>query len=136
MFEKESCIRVKDIPFAAEKPVKGKWVIRTNRETGEIELIDVNAFQRDAGDMHFVIGDEMEPVKSNADDKIYTSKSKLRQSYRELGFVEIGNDKLNQRGQKRWKKPPAINSILTAMEKLESSGYREELRQKKERGIL
>lgn len=31
-------------------------------------------------------------IRSMADRKTYTSKAKLRRSYRELGFVEVGND--------------------------------------------
>lgn len=39
-----------------------------------------------------VIADEMEPMLSHADCKLYTSKSAYRQSLREQGFIEIGND--------------------------------------------
>lgn len=40
-----------------------------------------------------VIGDSVE-IKSMVDGKIYTSKSALRKSYRERGYVEVGNEKL------------------------------------------
>ena len=36
--------------------------------------------------------DEMEPMQSMADCKYYTSKSKYRQSIKEQGFIEVGND--------------------------------------------
>lgn len=38
-----------------------------------------------------IIGDSIE-VKSMADGEIYTSKAKLRRSYRALGYVEVGNE--------------------------------------------
>lgn len=38
-----------------------------------------------------VIGDAIE-VKSMADGRVYTSKAKLRRSYRALGYVEVGNE--------------------------------------------
>ena len=40
-----------------------------------------------------IIGDSVE-IKSMVDGKVYTSKSKLRQSYRERGYVEVGNEEL------------------------------------------
>lgn len=36
--------------------------------------------------------DEMAPMISHADCKIYTSKSAYRRSLREQGFIEVGND--------------------------------------------
>lgn len=40
---------------------------------------------------NFQITDEMEPTKSPINSKLYfTSKSKLRQHYRERGFEEVG----------------------------------------------
>lgn len=39
-----------------------------------------------------VISDTMDPVQSQLDGKHYTSKSKLRRTYREGGVVELGND--------------------------------------------
>lgn len=41
----------------------------------------------------YVITDEIPGgIKSMANGLYYTSKSKLRQSYRDLGFIEVGND--------------------------------------------
>lgn len=40
-----------------------------------------------------IITDSVE-VKSMVDGKIYTSKSALRRSYREKGYIEVGNEKL------------------------------------------
>jgi hypothetical protein len=39
-----------------------------------------------------VITDTMEPVQSMLDGKYYTSKSKLRETYRAAGVTEVGND--------------------------------------------
>ena len=39
-----------------------------------------------------IITDECEPFQSMADCKIYTSKALYRQSLREQGFIEVGND--------------------------------------------
>lgn len=36
--------------------------------------------------------DSMEPMQSMADCKFYDSKSKYRQSLRDLGYIEVGND--------------------------------------------
>lgn len=40
-----------------------------------------------------VIGDSVE-IKSMVDGKIYTSKAALRRSYRERGYIEVGNEEL------------------------------------------
>lgn len=40
-----------------------------------------------------VIGDAIE-VKSMVDGQMYTSKSALRKSYREKGYIEVGNEEL------------------------------------------
>lgn len=39
-----------------------------------------------------VISDEMPAVQGQHDGRIYTSKSKIRASYRAHGVVEVGND--------------------------------------------
>lgn len=39
-----------------------------------------------------IIGDTIEPTQSMLDGRLYTSKSKLRQTYREHGVTEVGND--------------------------------------------
>jgi hypothetical protein len=48
-----------------------------------------------ASDLPFprVISDQIE-LKSMADGQMYTSKSGLRRSYRQLGYVEVGNEEL------------------------------------------
>lgn len=47
---------------------------------------------RSALPMPFIIGDTMEPTQSMLDGRTYTSKSRLRQTYREAGVVEVGNE--------------------------------------------
>ena len=39
-----------------------------------------------------LLRDEMPPVQSMLDGKLYDSKSRLRQTYRAAGVVEVGND--------------------------------------------
>lgn len=40
-----------------------------------------------------VISDQIE-IQNQVDGKIYTSKSALRQSYRQNGYIEVGNEEL------------------------------------------
>jgi len=47
-----------------------------------------------------IIGDNID-VKSMADGKQYTSKRALRKSYREQGFVEMGNERPKRKKPKR-----------------------------------
>lgn len=67
--------------------MKGHY--RWNAETNSWESLRKEAPKVDAP---FVHQDEMEPMQSMADCKFYTSKSKYRQSIKELGFIEVGND--------------------------------------------
>lgn len=39
-----------------------------------------------------VITDDMDPVQSQLDGRFYTSKSRLRETYRAAGVTEVGND--------------------------------------------
>lgn len=39
-----------------------------------------------------VISDEMDAVQSQLDGQFYTSKSRLRETYRAAGVTEVGND--------------------------------------------
>lgn len=41
---------------------------------------------------HRYISDDMPPTRSPLDGKYYTSKSKLRETYRAAGVYEVGND--------------------------------------------
>lgn len=50
------------------------------------------AFARSDMPVPYLASDTMEPVQSMLDGKFYTSKSKLRATYRAAGVVEVGND--------------------------------------------
>lgn len=62
-----------------------------------------------------VIGDTMDPVQSQVDGQIYTSKSALRATYKPSGnpegkeFVEIGNDPARHKPFKRPKPDTKAN---------------------------
>ncbi len=60
-----------------------------------------------------VIGDAIE-VKSMADGAFYTSKAKLRRSYRELGYIEIGNEVQTPPKRKRASKSEISDSVEKA----------------------
>ena len=73
--------------------MSGPWVYRNG------ELIP----KREAQPLHargpasplprpMLIRDHMEPLQGMHDGKFYDSKSALRRSYKEGGFVELGND--------------------------------------------
>jgi len=46
---------------------------------------------------HHIIPDELPPMESPADGKIYTSRSKLLESYRATNSVELGNERIKRR---------------------------------------
>lgn len=87
-----------------------RW--RFNPKTKKVELVD--EMERVDPDAPNVITDEIEPTMSmTGTDKIYTSKSKLRQEYKELGFVETGGERI--KAQPRAK--PDRQAIREAVEK-------------------
>lgn len=69
----------------------GSTHFRYNSETGAWEEFDPKT-QRKVVEAPTVHQDEMEPMQSMADCKFYTSKSRYRQSLREQGFIEVGNN--------------------------------------------
>jgi hypothetical protein len=50
---------------------------------------------------HYIPDELPHAVQSQASGKFYTSKAKLRQEYRELGYVEVGNDPARMKGYDR-----------------------------------
>lgn len=44
---------------------------------------------------YLATSDTMDPIRSMADGKMYTSKAILRQSYRDQGVEEVGTEKMN-----------------------------------------
>lgn len=72
-----------------------------------------------------IISDTMEPVQSMVDGRIYTSKAKIRASYRAAGVVEVGNDP--QRMKPKAKTKPDRNAIRQSVRKafeMHASGVR------------
>lgn len=60
-----------------------------------------------------IIKDCMEPVKSMLDGKMYDSKRRLRQTYREAGVTEVGGEKI-----KPFKKPrPSKTQIRESVDR-------------------
>jgi hypothetical protein len=106
------------------------------------EFIDISNYRRPdpEGMGVMVIADEMKPTENLADGKIYTSKSKFRQVYKELGYLEVGNETKAMR--EAWKTAeretvPMEHSMRVVIEKFKtSSAFREEIRQRKENGDL
>jgi hypothetical protein len=70
----------------------------------------------------YLISDTMDPVQSQLDGRMYTSKSRLRETYKSAGVTEVGNDPA------RFRKPPQVKpdrkaireSLLKAKAKLNS----------------
>lgn len=56
-----------------------------------------------------VIRDTMDPIQSQLDGKYYDSKRKLRQTYREGGVVEVGDEKTYT--DPEYIKPGPINRV-------------------------
>lgn len=79
-----------------------------------------------------VIRDDMEPVQSMLDGKMYTSKSALRATYRRAGVDEIGNDPARHQKFKRKTidKKAVRTSIEKARAKLERREFTTETKQK------
>lgn len=63
----------------------------------------------------FVVSDTMEPVQSMVDGRFYTSKAKMRASYRAAGVVEVGNDP--QRFKPKAKTKPDRTAIRQSVRK-------------------
>ena len=90
-----------------------------NQDTGDIE-----PFRHDAPVVlpRIHTGDEQEPLLSMADGKMYTSKAKMRESYKPGGnpqgatFVEIGDDQ-SYKKQAQANRKPDENLIREATER-------------------
>jgi hypothetical protein len=68
------------------KPIRQVFVWRNNEWVPREEAPPVN--------FHYVITDEMAPVRSMADGQMYDSKSRIRSTYRARGLREVGNEKV------------------------------------------
>lgn len=61
-----------------------------------------------------IVSDQIE-LQSQVDGKIYTSKSALRRSYRERGYVEIGNEELKPKPAFKPDRKAIRNSVGKAL---------------------
>lgn len=74
---------------------RGRWIY--DRDKGELVPADEYRARKYAGTQvsdlpcPTIISDQIE-LRSMVDNQIYTSKSALRRSYRENGYVEVGNE--------------------------------------------
>lgn len=55
-----------------------------------------------------IASDHMEPVQSQLDGKMYSSKSALRATYKAAGVIEVGNDPARLRPRQRPKIDRAV----------------------------
>jgi hypothetical protein len=67
-----------------------------------------------------VIGDAMQPIRSMADGRMYDSKSQYRQSLRERGCIEVGNERAPFDRKPEFNPGPVAPDIVRAMEQLSS----------------
>lgn len=82
-----------------------------------IECIKIDPDKRGPYRVH-VISDEMSAIQGQHDGRIYTSKAKLRASYRAHGVIEVGNDPARHRRYQ----PPKIDlqGIRASVERAKS----------------
>lgn len=96
--------------------IRGRWI--WDRSQGK--LVPADQYQRpvpkrSALPCPMLNLDTMPETQSMLDGKVYTSKSKLRQTYREAGVVEVGDDP--QRYKPREKAKPSRKKIKDAISK-------------------
>lgn len=88
------------------------------------EWMPVTAFKPRPRVFPSIIRDTMEPLQSQADGRMYDSKSALRAAYREQGYVELGNDAPRENAP--YQPDPHLEAdIATAWQMLEQ-GYQPE----------
>jgi hypothetical protein len=72
-----------------------------------------------------VVSDTMDPVQSMLDGKLYDSKARLRQTYKQAGMIEVGNDPARLRPKDRPKlDKKAIRQSIEKAEARYSRGER------------
>lgn len=99
--------------------VRGTWIWdeRHGRLVPKAEYhADRHVDRRGAFPTPMVIMDGIE-TKSMVDGKIYTSKAKLRRSYRERGYVEVGNEEQKMPPRPEPDRDSIRRDIKTAFEK-------------------
>lgn len=82
------------------RPIRGRWKFDEKTK----KMVPYEPPPKPEVNAPYVITDEIPGgIRSMADRKTYTSKRKLRDSYRRLGYVEVGNEveALRARAEKR-----------------------------------
>ena len=70
----------------------GPWVFRDGKLVSKREAAAPPRGPRSGIACPMLIRDQMDALQGMHDGKFYESKSELRRSYKEGGFVELGND--------------------------------------------
>lgn len=99
--------------------IRGRWIWDSTKRT----MVPAEEYQRPVPKRSALACpmlnlDTMPETKSMLDGKMYTSKSKLRQTYREAGVVEVGDDP--QRYKPREKQKPDRKKIKEAIGKAQA----------------
>jgi hypothetical protein len=68
-----------------------------------------------------IIRDTMDPLKSMASGRMHDSKSALRREYKELGYVELGNDA--PRANAPYQPDPTIGDDVAEAWQMLENGY-------------
>lgn len=102
----------------------GRWTFRNGQWVDKEELRYSQPHpNRSQLPCPMVIRDHMEPIQGMHDGKIYTSKAALRKSYREGGYIEVGNDTAPLFKQEYTRKDVTIKDIGEAYDKVKN-GYK------------
>lgn len=127
MWGRGNCVAVRNIPFASEKPQRGKWVARKNPITGCTEFVPLH--DTTPVELHYVQDDTIPPTFNHVDCKVYESKSAMRAVYKREGFIEVAG-KPRTRGLK-WKAPSVAETMREVVEKLATPSWNEQFQQRK-----
>lgn len=108
-------------------------VLRWNPDTEQMETL--YSENGEAKTLHFIIGDEIEPVLHPVDGQYYTSKSAIRQVTRAAGLEEVGGSlPLKNPEPKRVEKERLLDAYQYAREHLRDKTnlrqYREKQRER------
>ncbi len=94
--------------------IRGKWTWDAEKNC----LIDYVEPPKKEVNAPYVITDEiMGGIRSMADRLTYTSKKKLRDSYKRLGFVEVGNEEIKPEVSEPWNDERYMEQLEADLEK-------------------
>ncbi len=88
------------------------------------QWVPATAFTRPPRVFPSIIRDAMEPVQSQADGRLYDSKSALRAAYRDQGYVELGNDAPRENAP--FQSDPHLEGDIAQAWQMLEQGYRPE----------